>query len=661
MKITIKNIALAIATMFVLTSCNNEELFVDDAVSEELVVTDEIKEEILDPTDPTDPCDFNLSSAKANSTVVIDCILDLEGKTIDLPNSVYVSYAGGDIVNGTINFGASSTIDGELLNYTLKVEGQTPKLSKPEFNFKPERWNIVEGETTSDIAWENNKILEYTMSFVKELGATTLKMDVIDAYFEGSRNEPGTVFYPSVEAVNIPSNFNVVMTDDTHLRIQPATAQSENLENGAIFSIRDGDNITVTGGNLHGDRKTRYFSPPNWTGNVPGLEGAHLFYIESGRNVTLEGIKFIDGSKGALNIYSLGATFQAWYNPSRYIKVLNCEFTNIRRMAIALTDGRDILFEGNTFTDTGIADENADGGEVGYAMNMEATRVRDDNGILVEREKVTDIIIRGNKETGSRGGAISVHIGQNVTIEDNDFEGAVGFTYTNNTKIINNRLAKGNSDAKYAIHSSSTESETVYNNEISGNIIKGYGIGMVISSIDVEVHDNIISDVDTGIQLYKLINSKIYNNTISATTTGISLINSWADKLDITGNTIDAGSLNMKFSNSNNKPEHANYTFSVTDNICKTDKKIDFLLVNGITFSNNEVAGIQISNSTNLTISNNTIKPTDFDGIRLYSDHDNVSLINNTIYEPTGASRFQCINNGSESQDEIVEKGNTCN
>ncbi|SFD07568.1 right-handed parallel beta-helix repeat-containing protein [Algibacter pectinivorans] len=657
MKITIKNIALAMATVVTLTSCNNEELFVDQIVTEELVETDNIKEEVEDPVvDPTAPCAFSLSSATANSTVVIDCILDLDGQTITLPSSVYLSYAGGDIINGTINFGASNTIDGELLNYTLNVKGQTPKLTKPEFNFLPERWDIVEGETTSDIAWDNNKNLEFTMSLIKELGATTFKMDVIDAYFEGSRNAPGTNFYPSVEAVNIPSDFNLVMTDNTHLRIQPATAQSERLENGAIFAIRDADNITVTGGNLHGDRKVRYFSPDN-----NGLEGAHLFYIESGRNVILDGIKFIDGSKGGLNIYSLGATFEAWYNPSRYIKVLNCEFTNIRRMAVALTDGRDILFEGNTFTNTGQPGPNSTGGEVGYAMNMEATRVRDANGILVEREKVTDIIIRGNKETGSRGGSISVHIGQNVTIEDNDFETTVTYAYTNGTKIINNRFkGLGASKSDYAIFATG-DGDTVYNNEIYGNTIEDYNIGMILSSAYIEVHSNVISGVTSGILLGKSTNSNIYNNNVTANTFGIIVGNTWLNNVEIKGNTLSAGFLNMKFSNSNNKPEHANYTFSVTDNICKTDKKIDFLQVNGVNFSNNEVAGIQIANSTNLTISNNTIKPTDFDGIRLYDDHDNVSLINNTIYEPTGASRFQCINNGSESQDEIIEKGNTCN
>ncbi len=659
MKRILKTMLFVLIFMMSITSCNKEELF-----NEPVVVVDEDPTDTDEPDtdddddndiDATLPCDFTLDNVQPNSTIIINCILDLDGKTVDLPANVIIEYEGGDIINGTLNFDTNGIIDGNILNSTLTISGSNPQLKDPTFNFDPKRWGIVEGVTTSDIAWDNNKILQSAMFKAKELGVTTFKIDEIDAYFEGARHEPGTNWYPTRQAVNIPSDFNLVMTDNTHLRIQPATAQSQELDNGAIFAIRDEDNITVTGGNLHGDRKVRYFSPNN-----DGLEGAHLFYIESGRNVTLDGIKFIDGSKGGLNINSIRATFEPEYNPSRYIKVLNCEFINIRRMSVALTDGRDILFEGNTFTNTAQPGPNSSGGEVGYAMNMEATRVRDANGTLIEREKVTDIIIRGNKETGSRGGSISVHIGQNVTIEDNDFETPVTYTYANGTKIINNRFKGKGASSNYAIFATG-DGDTVYNNEIAGNVIEDYSTGMILSSYDLDVHDNVVSGVEFGALLGKMKNSEFYNNDITATSFGIIVGNSWLDKVEIKGNTISAGSENMKFSNSNNKPEHANYTFSVTDNICKTNKKVSFYLVNGITFSKNEVAGIQISGSTNLTIKENIIKPTDFDGIRLYNDHSNISLLNNTIYEPTGADRFMCINNSSQNPEEITDTGNTCN
>ncbi len=660
MKTIMKTFLFTLLFMTTMMSCNKEELFVEPEV--EVVEEDTDDTEDVDETEtPTDVdtsalCDFTLDDVQPNSTVVINCVLDLGGSTVTLPENVTIVYEGGDIINGTINFSVGNVISGELLNSTLIMGGSNPQLKDPAFDFDPKRWGIVEGVTTSDIAWENNKILQSLMFRVKDFGVTTFKMDEIDAYFEGSRpTPPETNYYPHREAVNIPSDFNLVMTDNTHLRIQPATINTNELDNGAIFSIRDEDNVTVTGGNLHGDRKVRYFSP-----NDNGLEGSHLFYIQAGKNITLDGIKFFDGSKGGLSISSIGFTNEPNYNQTRDIKVLNCEFKNIRRMSIALTDGINMLFEGNTFTDTAQPDANADGGEVGYAINIEAARVRDANGVLIEREKVTDIVIRGNTETGSRGGSISVHIGQNVTIEDNDLETQVAYTYTNGTKIINNRFHGAQSTSNYAIFATG-DGETVYNNEVSGNIIKNYNTGIILSSNDIDVHDNVISGGANGIQLSKAINSRVYNNDITASYAGISVSNTWLDNVEIKGNEISAGSLNMSFSHSNNKPEHASYTFTVTENILKTSKKVSFSNVNGITFSKNEVAGIQIGNSSNLTIQENIIKPSDFDGIRLYEGHTNISLLDNTIYEPTGADRFECINNSSTNPSEITDTGNTCN
>ncbi len=661
MKTIMKTFLFTLLFMTTMTSCNKEELFVEpeiEVVEEETEDTEDT-DDTETPTDEVDTsalCDFTLDDVQPNSTIIINCVLDLGGATVTLPENVSIVYEGGDIINGTINFSGGNVISGELLNSTLIMGGSTPQLKDPVFNFDPKRWGIVEGVTTSDIAWENNKILESLMFKVKEFGVTTFRIDELDAYFEGSRpTPPETNFYPHREAVNIPSDFNLVMTDNTHLRVQPATIDTEKLDNGAILSIRDEDNVTVTGGNLHGDRKVRYFSPDD-----NGLEGSHLFYIQSGRNVTLDGIKFFDGSKGALSISSIGFTTTPGYNPTRNLKVYNCEFTNIRRMSIALTDGRDILIDGCTFTDTAQPDANADGGEVGYAINIEAGRIRDANGVLVEREKATDIVIRGCKETGSRGGSISVHIGQNVTIEDNDLETQVAYTYTNGTKIINNRFEGSQSTSNYAIFATG-DGDTVYNNEIAGNIIKNYTSGIILNSNDIDVHDNSISGGTIGIQLSKTINSRVYNNTIAASYAGISVSNTWLNNVEIKGNEISAGNLNMSFSHSNNKPEHASYTFTVTENILKTSKKVSFSHVNGITFSKNEVAGIQIGNSTNLTIQENTIKPSDFDGIRLFEAHTNISLLNNTIYEPTGADRFECINNSSTTPNEITDTGNTCN
>src|SRR5690606_805290 len=71
----------------------------------------------------TTPCDFLLSDATSNSTIEIDCRMDLKGQTVNLPAGVTLSYTGGEIINGTLNFSSQGIIDGNLLNKDLEIEG----------------------------------------------------------------------------------------------------------------------------------------------------------------------------------------------------------------------------------------------------------------------------------------------------------------------------------------------------------------------------------------------------------------------------------------------------------------------------------------------------------------------------------------------------------
>ena len=75
------------------------------------------------PVTATEEClisDFNIQE---NSTITVDCLLDLEGQTIEVPNNVTFEFDGGDVFNGTLNFVSSGKIDGELLSSALTLEG----------------------------------------------------------------------------------------------------------------------------------------------------------------------------------------------------------------------------------------------------------------------------------------------------------------------------------------------------------------------------------------------------------------------------------------------------------------------------------------------------------------------------------------------------------
>ncbi len=659
------NYLIVVFLTFCFISCSNENF--------EEVVPDGIENPDPDPDpnpdpDPdtpdniaTTPCDFKLSDLTANETKVIDCVLDLEGETFTVPENVTLEFDKGDIINGTINFGAGGKIAGQLLNSTLKVEGDIQLIS-PTFKFFASRWDIVEGSTTSDIALENNKKLESLMFFIKELGGDTFKIDKFDAYFEITKITPParTTFRASKEGINVPSNFTMEMTDNTYLRTFPAEA---GVENGAIIAINDVDNVVVRGGNLIGDRDLREYSP-----NDVGLEGSHCMHIQSGRNVVVDGVKFIEGSKGGLTIYSKGfSTNPADYKPSTNVTIKNCLFEDSRRMGISLTDGREIFIENNTFINSGQPSSNSDGGEVGYSINIEPARRRDANtGELLELQKVFNAYIRGNTETNSRGGFITVTIGQDITVENNDIGTRAVYSLTNGTKFLNNRFnadAGGIGTESWAIFAAGG-GETVFNNEIGGNEISGYKTGIVVSSNEAYVHDNIINNTDNGIQLSKPNDTRVIDNVLNVTEKGITATNTFINNGEVRGNEITtaSGGFHVYFTGVNQTDESLNYKATVTDNSFLNANKITISRVNGVTFSGNSVVGgIEIGDSNDIVISANTkIQPNGSDGIRIFGSNSNVSILNNSITEPTGGERYQCINNNSSNPSAITESGNTC-
>ncbi|WP_108808845.1 right-handed parallel beta-helix repeat-containing protein [Aquimarina spinulae] len=612
------------------------------------------------PNVVTTPCDFDLSTVDPNSTIIFNCVLDLKGETITLPANVKFEFDGGDVKNGKLIF-AGGTIAGELLSSDLEIEGDV-QLKEPTFKFFASRWKgIVEGTTTSDIAQENTFELERLFEYTKSYGAKTFQIGKFDAFFQIHNPTPpySTVHHKGIEAINVPSDFNLVMSDNTNLRVFPGTAEHER---GALLAVRDAENITISGGVLYGDRDLRAYPP----GELAGQYGSHTLLIRSGRNVTIDGVRFVDGSSGSLNINSIGFSFNPdTYNPTTNVTVQNCKFENSRRMSIALTEGRDIKILNNTFTNTGNSSTNSDGGEVKYAINIEATRRRDpDTGELKEFERVFDVLIKGNTETGSGGGSVSITIGQTVTVEENNFETQLVYTHTNGTKIINNTFKALSEKAKerFAIFAADG-GETAFNNLISGNNISGYDLAIATNADDTDITNNTITNCAIGLQFGKSKNSEFNDNNITTTGNAISATNSFAKNISLKRNTVNGGRFHVYFAQLNNKPEYSDYRITLEDNTFTTSKAVNFTKTHGVIFKNNKVdGGLQIGDASNIEVSGNTkISPTESDGIRLFGDNSSVTLLNNTIFEPTGAARFVCINNNSTNPGAITDTGNTCN
>jgi hypothetical protein len=640
-------------------SCNNEELFVEDISINEPTTPEEDTtgtDDTAVPDSVTTPCDFTLDTVQANSTIIINCVMDLEGKTINLPAGVTIVYEGGDIINGTLNFANDDVISGELLNSTLTLTGSKPLLKDPVFNFNPKRWGIVEGETTSEIAQRNNNILESMMLKVKDLGVNTFRIDKMDAYFEVSKVTSTTTninFYASVEAINIPSDFNLVMTDNTILRVFPP---SENL-NAALLSIREESNVTIKGGTLYGDRDLRQYSKSN------AEEGSHLFTIRSGKNIVLDGIKFKMGSLGGLNINSTGFSFNNDYDPTNNVTVKNCLFEKNRMMSIAITDGRNIIIDNNTFLDTAQPTQFSDGGVVAYAINLEPVRKRDEiTNELVYYQRVQDVTIKNNTEKNSRTGSFNIYVGDNIIIENNNIESVVAWSYASNSKIRNN-IFKASTDTTRPAIIASGAGETVFNNEISGNQIMDYGTGIAAYHGKLKIFNNDLKNISSGIVLNKVTDMEVYENKISSAKSnsrGITFQITSADNILIKNNVIDVVTNHIKLIDVNQAIGQENNRITFQNNVLSSSAVVQISQTNGLIYNENTSNGrIQISNSSNVELLNSTILSPDGHGVSINNINTNITIKGNTIEKP---ENFQCIyfRDGTDTNEVSVDN-NTCN
>lgn len=526
-------------------SCNKEELFVesvaevvDDSNEDTEETTEETTEDVEETTevDASLPCDFTLDNVQPNSTVVINCVLDLQGQTVSLPANVTIDYEGGDIINGTLNFSDNSIIDGNLLNNTVIITGSTPILKDSTFDFIPSKWGIVEGQISDEVALNNKNILNDMFVKVKGLGVSTFKIDEMDAYFKVSKEQNvlpewrrGDIF--------IPSDFTLEMTDNTHLRVQP-----NSYSFFVLLSVLEEQNVIIKGGNLHGDRDEHDYSS---CGGDAWCQDSSLLTINGSKNVVIDGVNMIDSTADGILVAGIGFSYNPDYNPSHDVLIKNCVIDKSRRNNISLVNGHHIIVENCQILNAGIDTGNSIGTNPKAGIDIEALRSSDGNGGYIYYEIVKDVIIRGNIEKGSARSAIIVAIGDDTVIEDNDTEKGISYSLATGIKIRNNRITGVTEGAlsSNAIGGGVGNTETTYNNEISGNTIKGYGTGITLYAKDAKVFDNIIENANTGIFVPDQIkNTQIYGNTITSTNTysyGISSHTAIMENIEVNENNID--------------------------------------------------------------------------------------------------------------------------
>ena len=662
---------LIILSVTYFTSCSSdspEELDVIKETPETITGTDDPEK---DPTSKDDPEEAPVDEPKKDplascddfdwtniidNKITIDCIVNLNGKTIDIPSNTSVVYEGGDVKNGILNFTSNGNIDGELLNASLDLNGDV-QLTSNEFEFIPNRWEIVEGKISDQVAKSNRDNFENTMCKIKEMGGNKFKVNKLDAYFKV--DEPSGRPIPSLAAINVPSDFHLSMTSNTHIRMQP-----NSYNRPTLLATFKANNVTIEGGVLHGDRDEHDYSDGSTH------EWGHLLRITGTKNSVFKNIRFEDATGDAIDVIASGHSFDSNYVFSDNVLITNNTMIRSRRNHISITDGRNIIVEKNNFIDASIHTSKSRGVAPGFAIDVEAVRHGHPGGILQIAE---DIIIRDNTEDGSRIGAFTVHTGDRVTIENNKLEGSISYSVSIGTIIRNNEITatsdKNINKGTAIVAGRDDLFDKNYDGRVYDNIIKNYAIGISVTNKDIDTYNNQIINCKTGLRINSVRNAKIYNNTIKSTRENSNGIVShprseYMDNVIIgdenKGNIIEVTRAPLLIQNTNHESGQDKFKLTISNNTFKSNSTSTISNVVGLEFFKNSInqGGIRFVNYKNGKINNNIINSTTSNGIRIDKGCENLEISNNKI---NVMSPFECIKETTTDGINIDVKNLKCN
>ncbi|PIA77534.1 hypothetical protein BFR04_08835 [Gaetbulibacter sp. 4G1] len=651
MKELLKPMLFILLLTIPLISCNKEELFVEPILAVEDPIDNEDTDTTPDDTtnneiDTSLPCDFTLDNVQPNSTIIINCVLDLEGKTANIPANVTIIYEGGEIINGTLNFGDNGIIGGELLNSTLTIGGSNPQVKDPIFSFVPNRWGIVEGKVSDEVAKNNKDILKSIISQAKELGVNIFVIDKLDAYFkiDGPLSEGAPVDL----AIQIPSNFTFRMSENTHLRVQPNATDKCTL----LSVYLNSDNAVIEGGNLYGDRDEHDYSD-----GINDHGWGHLFTSRGSTNVTVRNVTMIDAAGDALKLEGEGHAVNPDYAPTRNFLATGCKFIRSRRNNLSITAADGVVIEDCDFIDAGIHTDKSQGTIPGFALDIEA---------LKPNELSENIIIRNNRETGSRRGGFLVAIGDKVTFEGNVINSAINLQSARNCIVRNNIVTAQSDIAKEygagIITGRSDRGNLVYSNTIYNNTVNGFSTGISISNFDMKVYGNTINNCNRGMSIGPVQNSEIYENTIISNvdkSAGISMGAS-LNNVVVRNNDVNVMRYGAVFANVNNTDESGNYTLTFKGNNIVSGSSTPINSSHGIelienTFNN----AYEFYNCSNLNIIGNTIESNSKPPFYLRTGNSIISIKNNIISKSPLGECIKILEDNNISS--IILENNSCN
>lgn len=487
---------------------------------------------------------------------------------------------------------------GNEVDDLLSIIEKQGSLQNGVFNFDPKRWGIVEGKVSDEVALNNKNIINNIIYKVKAMGITTFKIDKMDAYFGVDIDERDPYFGANGTnrfAIFVPSNFNLVMTKNTNLRLQP---------NGySRYSLLFGwevDNVTISGGKLWGDRYTHDYTTIGGT-----HEWGHLIRFKAVHNGVVDNVEMHEATGDGFEVYgssdrNADGTLKPNRRESFNITVKNCLINDNRRNNITIADGTNMFFEYNTIISAGSKNDSpsvkSNTTAPGVALMIESREGHHPDGNAIDLwEKVENIHIRNNIFEDNRADLVLLS-GEKIYIYENTFKSKrnVSVSAAVNGKVYNNsfesteRLASNSRALLLETRTFANGEDRVKNYEVSNNTFTGYQYAVVAGGQGHTIKDNVVTDCKIGLVLGALKDIEFDNNTISSNIDNSIGYYTFSIETSIKNCVIKNGETNVQglqlyFSNNNN-----NDTGAIT---------IDNVDFNGVIALNN-VQNTTVKNST---------------------------------------------------------------
>lgn len=253
--------------------------------------------------------------------------------------------------------------------------------------------------------------------------------------------------------INFPSNINVIMEQDTILKCLP---QSENQF--TVFSIYDVENVTITGGQIIGERYEH-----------EGTTGEHGMGINiyHSKNITIDNVTLKDHWGDC--IYIGGRVLDGSKTTPTKILIKNCILDNSRRQGISATICDGVIIENCKIT-------NINGTAPEYGIDIETN-----NPSL----PCKNVIVKGCYFNGSAvGGFVIGSSAENITVENCIFDGNdVNINKSTDAKVIN-----------CSVINTSIKVRSSNGTLISNNMLTNAGV-MITTSGDITRNTSITSNV----------------------------------------------------------------------------------------------------------------------------------------------------------------------